>query len=193
MIKQLIAILAFTSIANSQNVFSINYKLGTTYLSGYGTNGFLGAGEQPLPKGFNLSPGTISCKYNNYEVEYNFNLNEDNNSVSTGITLDFYVKTDGTTPFVYLAYSKDWMEEENWDWSDDSWFATFGYMGNRSRSIMKVGAGYRVDYELFSVDMSVGIIKGIASFRMPNPMPIASISISVPIYKDGSGYDKNFN
>ncbi len=159
---------------------SLSVKLGQYYFSGIGSNGFLGAGEQHLPEGFLGYSGGLEFRINHNLIDVGLMANEKNDA-KLYVSTAFFTRDGGNSAFLKGTFVKKWLHEENWGWNEND---NFDYLNERNRSLIIVELGYRMDFDFVMIDASMGVAKGLDSFRLPNPMPVLNIGVAVPLYRN---------
>lgn len=170
---------------------SFSTDIGGYYFSGMGSNGFFGVGEQSLPNGFQVPFLGAEARYNNYAVSLGLTQKHNEDQYTQALRGTFYLKDGGSCPYLSVLYAKNWILEENWGWVNES----FEYISLRRRDLFVVDVGYQLELESIntSVNLSVGIAKGVDSFRFQTPMPVASVRILTNLANFGESTQRNFN
>src|SRR6185369_10900872 len=131
-------------------------KLGQYYFSGISSNGFLGAGKQELPKGFLGTSAGLEFRINHNVIEAGIISNE-KNDVKWFAGTTFFTRDGGNSAFLKAVFVYKWMHEENWDWNEND---NFTYIDEKDRNLIVVEVGYRMDFDFFMLDASIGAAKG---------------------------------
>jgi hypothetical protein len=181
------ACLLTLALSHADNT-SLSMKLGQYYFTGISSNGFLGAGEQKLPKGLLGHSFGLEYRMNHNLIDIGIMANEEND-VKWYASTTFFTRDGGNSAFLKGTFVKKWLHEENWDWNEND---NFTYINERNRSLIIVDVGYRMDFDWMMVDASVGVAKGLDSFRLANPMPVLNLGVVVPLYRNKDSKMEDF-
>ena len=62
----------------------------------------------------------------------------------------------------------------------------------RDRNLLIVDVGYRMDFDWMMIDASIGVAKGLDSFRLPNHLPVLNLGVVVPIFRNHDSKMEDF-
>lgn len=188
-------ILLFAALLVSQ-VFSqsildpmtFSLTCGQYYFSGMGSNGFLGAGEQPIPRGFKSTHWGAEFKFNQLGLSV-FSTYTNTKEWHPGFSATYFLHEDGSTSFLSTTWTHKWLREENWGWNSED---NYDFLNMKTRNLLNVDVGYRWEWETVAVQATIGVAKGLDSESMNVPMPTLGISFFAPVFRNNTNIEGRF-